>query len=794
MKRHAYILGAGPTGLITAWQLLKRNWDVTILEKNEIVGGLCRSWKRKNFILDTGPHIFHTPDKELEKFWKKHFGDLFVEGKFWCKNVKGKNFDKFYDYPLSIESIKNYDSELKKKIFKEIKNLDKDSRYEAKNYSQYIDSFVGKTLREMFFEKYPKKIWGIDTKLMTPEWAPHRIKFRKKIEPFYSEEYAAVGKYGTGPIYERIYDFIKKLNGVVKFKTFVKGFEYETGKIKKIISNKKVFKVDANDIVISTLPLNLTSNFLGLKSKLKFRGICSVYLFYNVKKILKDKKAHWLYFDSDELMFNRVTENKKLSKFTCPNNKSFVTAEITYSLGDNFSKMNPFKIITTVRDQFKKLKLVDDSKYLDGYINFEPFVYPVQFSNFKNEIAKVKSHVESFNNLHSLGAGGEFNYADSQILFHKSFDLVHNLTSKFNKLNNEIKNNMLANFNKTVKIPKNDIGDGSKCFIIAEAGLNHNGSIQIAKKLIDNAKKIGCDAIKFQSFTPDSRVSSKVKAERYVEKIIDTQESISKMFNRLSLNFTQQKKLFEYAKKKKIEIFSTPFDNTSADYLEKLGVNLFKIASVDLVNLPLIEYVAKKQKPVILSTGMSNLSDIDEAVQTVKKTGNENLMILHCNSSYPSNYSEMNLKFIDTLKKIYNVPVGLSDHTTDLLACKVAISRGCNLIEKHFTLSKEMEGPDHILSADFGEMNELVKSVKNINDLLGDGIKKIQPNEYNTINSQRKSIYAGRDIKKGQILTSKNLSIKGPSGGIMPKFLNIVLNRKAKKNIKKDEPITWSDV
>ena len=155
MKRHAYILGAGPTGLITAWQLLKRNWDVTILEKNEIVGGLCRSWKRKNFILDTGPHIFHTPDKELEKFWKKHFGDLFVEGKFWCKNVKGKNFDKFYDYPLSIESIKNYDSQLKKKIFKEIKNLDKDSRYEAKNYSQYIDSFVGKTLREMFFEKYP---------------------------------------------------------------------------------------------------------------------------------------------------------------------------------------------------------------------------------------------------------------------------------------------------------------------------------------------------------------------------------------------------------------------------------------------------------------------------------------------------------------------------------------------------------------------------------------------------------------------------------------------------------------
>ena len=402
--------------------------------------------------------------------------------------------------------------------------------------------------------------------------------------------------------------------------------------------------------------------------------------------------------------------------------------------------------------------------------------------------------MESFTNLYSLGAGGEFNYADSQILFHKSFDMVNSLTSHNNSLNKEVKENVYINFNNSVSVGKEKIGDGNQCYIIAEAGLNHNGSIEIAKKLIDNAKKIGCNAIKFQSFIRNSRVSSKVKSEKYVEKVIDTQESISKMFNRLSLSFKAQKKIFNYAKKQKVEIFSTPFDIESADFLEKLGVNLFKIASADLVNLPLIDHVAKKQKPIILSTGMSNLSEIDEAVQTVRSAGNKNLMLLHCNSSYPSNYSEMNLKFIDTLKKIYSVPVGLSDHTTDLLACKVAISRGCNLIEKHFTLSKDMEGPDHILSANFSDMLELVGSVKNINSLLGDGVKKIQPNEYSTLNAQKKSIYASKNLKKGQKISLSNMCIKGPSGGIMPKFLNILVDRKVKRSIKKDEPITWDDI
>lgn len=811
MKNRAIILGAGPTGLITAWRLLESGWQVTIIEKNKIAGGLCRSWKKNGFILDTGPHIFHTPDETLKKFWKKNFGDLLIEGKFCCKNVKGKNFEEYYDYPLSFEGINKFEKKLKEKIKSEIKICNKnDIRHKAKNYKEYIDSFIGPTLRKLFFEKYPKKIWGIDTKFMTPDWAPNRIKFRKKILPFYHEEYAAVGKYGTGSIYERIKKKIIKLGGQIKFNETVTDIKHENKKIEKIITNKKHYNIDENTLVISSLPLSITSRFLGKKNNLKFRGVCSVYLFYNKKNILK-KNNHWLYFDSEKLLFNRVTEIKKMSENVAPKNKSYLTAEITYTPGDKFSKTNPKEIIRKVIKQINQTKIVEKDKLISADINYEPFVYPVQFYNYKNEIANVKSFVESFNNLFSIGASGEFNYADSQILFHKSFDLVNSLTSSQLNEMNEAKNFKVVNLNKNIKIGSKKISNQSKPFIIAEAGINHNGSLKIAKQLIDSAKLINCDAIKFQSFLPESRVSTYVKSEKYAEKVIGTQESISELFKRLSLSFSDQRKIFRYAKKKHIMIFSTPFDKESADFLEKLNVPAFKIASADLVNIPLIKHVASKMKPIIISTGMSTISEIDEAVEAVKNTGNNNLILLHCNSSYPSTYSEMNLKFINTLKKMYNIPVGFSDHTTDLLSSKTAIALGANVIERHFTLNKKMEGPDHILSSDEKEMKELIKSKnfscnwKNFSNkyfrnknqkeiielLLGDGVKKIQPNEYITINAQKKSIYAKKNIKKGERLTNKNLCIKGPVAGLKPKYIDIILNRKAKKVVNKDEPITW---
>ena len=809
MKKKAIILGTGPTGLVTAWKLLEKGWAVDLIEKNSNSGGLCRSWKKNGFILDTGPHIFHTPDNGLIKFWKKNFGDLLIEGKFYCKNVKGKTFQDYYDYPFSLEALNKFTPKIKSKIKKELKFYkDPEKRQLAKNYHEYVNALIGPTLRKMFFEKYPKKIWGIDTKKMTPEWAPNRIKFRNKILPFYYEEYAAVGKYGTGCVYDRIKKKIEKLGGKFKFNQTVIGLSSNENNISSVRTNKKKYPIKKNETIISTLPISLTAHLLGKSNKLKFRGVCSVYVFLKKKYILP-KNVHWLYFDSEDILFNRVTENKKLSKFVAPKNKTLLTAEITFSAGDNFSKQNHNKIINRVINDLIKTNLIKKEDVSGTSINFEPHVYPIQFANYKNETFYIKSFIENFNNLFSIGAGGDFNYADSQILFHKSFDLADNLDNKFNEFSNERKNILNINFNEKIKLGSKIVSDKDYPFIIAEAGLNHNGSLSIAKKLIDNAVACKCDAIKFQSFQSDTRVSNQVKAEKYSEKIIGTQESIHELFKRLSLNFEIQKKIFNYAKKKKIFIFSTPFDFKSADFLDKLGVGAFKIASADLVNLPLIEYVSKKNKPIIISTGMSTISEINDAVETVRSTGNKNLALLHCNSAYPSTHAEINLKFMKNLKNLYRIPIGFSDHTTDLLSSKTAITLGANIIERHFTLDKKMEGPDHILSSTKEEMAELVKFKKNFNNhniwrkklskqekkkihlILGDGIKKIQPNEYITINSQKKSLYAKRNIKKGEKFSFDNVTIKGPAGGLLPKFMSIITNRKSTMKINKDEPITW---
>ena len=223
----------------------------------------------------------------------------------------------------------------------------------------------------MFFEKYPKKIWGIDTKNMTPDWAPNRIKFREKILPFYHEEYAAVGKYGTGCIYDRIKEKIIKLGGKFKFNAKIIGLSSVNNNISEITTTKKKYNIQTDETVISTLPISLTARLLGKNSNLKFRGVCSVYIFCN-KNFILPRNVHWLYFDSEKLIFNRITETKKLSKFVAPKNKSFLTAEITYTAGDSFSKENSKNIIKRVMQDLQKTKLVEKNLATAIPINLSP--------------------------------------------------------------------------------------------------------------------------------------------------------------------------------------------------------------------------------------------------------------------------------------------------------------------------------------------------------------------------------------------------------------------------------------
>ena len=308
-----------------------------------------------------------------------------------------------------------------------------------------------------------------------------------------------------------------------------------------------------------SLPITLTSKLLGYKSDLSFRGIKSVYVSYKKKSILPEQ-LHWLYYGDDEILFNRVTEPKKLTKHIAPPNKTYLTAEITFSRGDEIDSMSDDEVCEKVSDQLEKVNLAKKIDIDDYSTNVEPFVYPLMHQGYQEELAKTRASISKFRQLYSIGTGGDFNYADSQILFHKAFDTAAIICDKEAAYSQVVRQIPRAKLNSSVKINKSFIGDDYKPFIIAEAGMNHNGSLKLAKQLIDAAKKTNCDAIKFQTFKPHSRISSQVKAVHYAETVIGTEETLFEMFERLAMSFEEQEELFKYARRKKIEIFSTPFD------------------------------------------------------------------------------------------------------------------------------------------------------------------------------------------------------------------------------------------
>ena len=792
--RTAYILGAGVSGFVTGWKLLERGWNVEIIEREPFYGGMARTWKWNEFLIDVGPHLYHTPDPAVVEFWEREFGDLFVKGDFWCKNVRGDNFDEYYEYPLSYEAISRYPVDLRQKIFQELEQVNPEDCAKASSYREYVRGLVGPTLQGMFFEEYPEKIWGLSTEEMTPLWAPKRVELRQKDTPFYHGQWNAVGKYGTGCICDRMYEKIVALGGRVRLGQGVRGLGVRGTLIDQILlDGDERIEVNSHDVVVSTIPINVLSRFLEIPCPLTFRGITSVYLAFNREFVLPEG-VHWLYYGSPKVCFNRVSEQKKLSPECAPSGKTCITAEITYSQNDAIDKMSSEELIERVLTQIEEVGLAGREEFIDGSVNRQPAVYPLLNKDYQHVLAGVQARLQGFSQLYSIGTTGEFSYADTQILFVKAFDLVDLLTDQHSEFSQVKRKQTVVKLNKKVKLGQRSIGDGERPYIIAEAGLNHNGSLNMALELIDKAAEVGCDAVKFQTYQSSQRVSSKVKAVRYAETIVGTEETLLEMFARVELTREQHEKLFGYAADRGIEIFSTPFDFESVDLLESLDVGFYKIASFDLVNVPLLRYVASTGKPLILSTGMSTLGDIEIALDTVRGEGNINVALLHCVSAYPAAPENMNLNAIRTLKQSFNIPVGLSDHTLGTMVAQIALAIGADAIERHFTLDRTLEGPDHTLSSEPSEMRDLVRCATLVNDILGDGVKQIQPPEYDTINTQRKSLYAAVDILEGKVITAEQVVVKGPGGGLQPRYVDIVVGRPARRNVEADHPITWEDV
>jgi len=326
-------------------------------------------------------------------------------------------------------------------------------------------------------------------------------------------------------------------------------------------------------------------------------------------------------------------------------------------------------------------------------------------------------------------------------------------------------------------------------FIIAEAGVNHNGSIQLAYELIDVASASGADAVKFQTFKAKNLVSINAQKAEYQKQATNQSESQLDMLKKLELDTNTHKKLINYCKKKDIVFLSTPFDRESIDLLNELGLRIFKIPSGEITNLNYLRYIGSLRKEVILSTGMSTLKEIEEAliILTSAGTSKKNITILHANTMYPTPMEDVNLRAMQTIQDKFDVAVGYSDHTLGIEVDIAAVAMGATIIEKHFTLDKTMDGPDHKSSISPEELKAMVSSIRNIEKALGSSIKKPSRSEKPNITMARKSIVASKSIKKGEIFTENNLTTKRPGTGISPMEWDSIIGKVAKRDYQIDD-------
>ncbi len=330
-----------------------------------------------------------------------------------------------------------------------------------------------------------------------------------------------------------------------------------------------------------------------------------------------------------------------------------------------------------------------------------------------------------------------------------------------------------------------------KTFIIAEAGVNYNGSIDIAKKLISIAKEIGADAVKFQTFKAERLVCKSARKAEYQKNTTDADESQFDMIKRLELNEDAHRELICYCKNKNIIFLSTPFDLESIDLLNNLGLEIFKIPSGEITNLPYIRKIGRLKKKVILSTGMADLEEIGNAINVLTEYGTrkEDITVLHCNTEYPTPFEDVNLLAMLSIRDAFKVAVGYSDHTVGIEISIAAVALGATVIEKHFTLDKNMEGPDHKASLEPHELKAMVRAIRNIEKAMGDGIKKPSTSEIKNKLIVRKSIVAAKEIKKGEVLSEETLAVKRPGNGMSPLEWDRVIGKRAKRNFTEDEMI-----
>jgi N,N'-diacetyllegionaminate synthase len=344
-----------------------------------------------------------------------------------------------------------------------------------------------------------------------------------------------------------------------------------------------------------------------------------------------------------------------------------------------------------------------------------------------------------------------------------------------------------------INIENYKIGKNHPVFIIAEVGVNHNGDLELAKKLIKEAARCGANCVKFQTFQAQKLVLQNAPKAEYQLKTTSKNESQLQMLKKLEMSEDKYDEIVKYCKQEGVLFISTPYNIEDVDFLESLGVSAFKLASMHASEPWFARYVANKKKPIFLSTGMSTLAEIDSTVRSIKETGNEKLILLQCTTNYPSRIEDTNLLAMKTMAKTFGFTVGYSDHTENDIACLASVALGAKVIEKHFTLDKSLPGPDHTTSVTPSEFKSLVENIRNVEKSLGSSIK--QPSEIEKKNKigMCRSVVAKCDINKNVKITNEMIALKRPSTGISSIYVDEIIGKKTLKKISKDEMFKWND-
>ena len=776
----ALILGAGPSGISLAWFLVKKNWDIDIIDMKDKVGGLARSTEKiingKKVNLDSGPHIFHTSDKQIIKIWQENFQDLFNRRELFAANCKGKDFNDFHDYPISKEGLKKKGYELKNLI------NNNTNHFLFNNYRDYMKSRVGELIEKEYFRNYPQKLWGISTDKMRADWAPKRIEIRDQILPFFHGQWCSTSLSGSGSVYNKISEEIIQNGGQIHLNTKIKDLEISNNKISNIITSNKNFKVDNKAIVISSVPSIQLGRLLGYKLNPSYRGVI---IFSAIHKFdsFPDKYS-WIYFDDPKITFTRVTNFTDLSP-KATNGLFIYMYEVPF---DSNLEISEEEQIKKLKDSISKIPWLKNS--FDQFINIqkEKYVYPIREMNYEKSISKINSKSDLLDNLYRCGTAAEFEYGDVQICFRKSFDLANDLEKKYSE-NIKIKPFFNSTNNKSLYLENNSY---ERIRFIAEIGLNHNGSVDLAKKLIDVSKEANADLVKLQLYNSETRANQYTRDAYYQEESDGEGENLYQIFKRCELSLEEMKDIYSYSEKVGIKLFFSAFDRDTVRKAYGICPHLLKISSMDLSNYEVCDEASKLYKKIIMSTGMSTFDDISRSSNFIsERIGRENLTLLHCVSSYPMDISSISLGTIKELNK-FSGQVGYSDHSMDVTTSLLAAAFGAKIIEKHITLDKELPGPDHIHSLIPEELKSLVDILHDFNSITSkkEGIIGSENKEYRR---QKKGYYYKKDLKKNTTINFDDLLLLPPCLGDDTFVVSKLIGKKLKSDRKRFDPVRKND-